>query len=53
MTTGCLWRPGAAGARHAGSIVSVSSAGGLRGGAAGCMTSKHALIGYTRNVAWT
>ncbi len=42
-------------ARHSGSIVNVSSAGGLRGGAAGCAytTSKHALIGYTRNVAWT
>jgi NAD(P)-dependent dehydrogenase (short-subunit alcohol dehydrogenase family) len=42
-------------AQKAGSIVSVSSAGGLRGGAAGCAytTSKHALIGYTRSVAWT
>ena len=42
-------------ARKSGSIVNVSSAGGLRGGAAGCAytTSKHALIGYTRSVAWT
>jgi NAD(P)-dependent dehydrogenase (short-subunit alcohol dehydrogenase family) len=42
-------------ARKSGSIVNVSSAGGLRGGTAGCAytTSKHALIGYTRSVAWT
>ncbi|MHB8960168.1 MAG: SDR family NAD(P)-dependent oxidoreductase [Candidatus Limnocylindrales bacterium] len=42
-------------AQKSGSIVNVSSAGGLRGGAAGCAytTSKHALIGYTRSVAWT
>jgi NAD(P)-dependent dehydrogenase (short-subunit alcohol dehydrogenase family) len=42
-------------AQHSGSIVNVSSSGGLRGGSAGCAytTSKHALIGYTRNVAWT
>ena len=42
-------------AQESGAIVNVSSAGGLRGGTAGCAytTSKHALIGYTRNVAWT
>ncbi len=42
-------------AQQSGSIVNVSSAGGLRGGTAGCAytTSKHAIIGYTRNVAWT
>jgi NAD(P)-dependent dehydrogenase (short-subunit alcohol dehydrogenase family) len=41
--------------RHAGSIVNVASIGSLRGGAAGVAytASKHALIGYTRNVAWT
>jgi len=41
--------------QKSGSIVNISSAGGLRGGAAGCAytTSKHALIGYTRSVAWT
>lgn len=41
--------------RGSGSIVNVSSVGGFRGGAAGVAytASKHALIGYTRNVAWT
>jgi NAD(P)-dependent dehydrogenase (short-subunit alcohol dehydrogenase family) len=38
-----------------GSIINVSSVGGLRGGAAGAAytTSKHAVIGYTRSVAWS
>jgi NAD(P)-dependent dehydrogenase (short-subunit alcohol dehydrogenase family) len=42
-------------AKRSGSIINVSSAGGLRGGTAGCAytTSKHALIGYTKSVAWT
>jgi NAD(P)-dependent dehydrogenase (short-subunit alcohol dehydrogenase family) len=42
-------------ARRSGAIVNVSSAGGLRGGAAGVAytVSKHAVIGYTRSVAWT
>lgn len=41
--------------RKTGSIVNVSSVGGFRGGAAGVAytASKHALVGYTRNVAWT
>jgi NAD(P)-dependent dehydrogenase (short-subunit alcohol dehydrogenase family) len=41
--------------RHSGSIVNVASVGGLRGGTAGVAytASKHALIGLTRNVAWT
>jgi NAD(P)-dependent dehydrogenase (short-subunit alcohol dehydrogenase family) len=41
--------------RKAGCIVNVASVGGFRGGAAGVAytTSKHAVIGYTRNVAWT
>lgn len=41
--------------RKGGSIINVSSVGGFRGGAAGSAytTSKHALIGYTRNLAWT
>lgn len=38
-----------------GAIVNVASVGGLRGGAAGVAytTSKHAVIGLTRSVAWT
>lgn len=41
--------------RKSGSIINVSSVGGFRGGAAGVAytASKHALIGYTRSVAWT
>jgi NAD(P)-dependent dehydrogenase (short-subunit alcohol dehydrogenase family) len=41
--------------RGSGVIVNVASVGGLRGGAAGAAytASKHALVGLTRNVAWT
>lgn len=41
--------------QKSGSIVNVGSVGGLRGGAAGAAytASKHALVGYTRSVAWT
>ena len=41
--------------RKSGAIVNVASVGGLRGGAAGAAytASKHALVGLTRNVAWT
>ena len=41
--------------RKADCIVNVASVGGFRGGAAGVAytASKHAIIGYTRNVAWT
>lgn len=41
--------------RKRGAIVNVASVGGIRGGAAGAAytTSKHALIGLTRNAAWT
>jgi NAD(P)-dependent dehydrogenase (short-subunit alcohol dehydrogenase family) len=41
--------------RHAGSIVNIASVGGLGGGAAGIAytTSKHAVIGLTRSIAWT
>jgi NAD(P)-dependent dehydrogenase (short-subunit alcohol dehydrogenase family) len=38
-----------------GSIVNIASIGGLHGGAAGAAytASKHALVGLTRNTAWT
>lgn len=41
--------------RKSGCIVNVASIGGFKGGAAGVAytASKHAIIGYTRNVAWT
>ena len=41
--------------RGAGTIVNVASVAGLRGGGAGIAytTSKHALIGMTRSIAWT
>jgi NAD(P)-dependent dehydrogenase (short-subunit alcohol dehydrogenase family) len=41
--------------RRSGSIVNVSSVGGLRGGTSGIAytASKHALIGLTRSIAWT
>ena len=41
--------------RHSGAIVNVSSIGGLGGGASGFAytTSKHAVIGMTRSLAWT
>ena len=41
--------------RHRGAIVNVGSIGGLGGGAAGAAytTSKHALTGLTRSIAWT
>lgn len=41
--------------RGAGTIVNVASVGGLRGGIAGAAytTSKHAVIGMTRSMAWT
>lgn len=42
-------------AQHAGAIVNIASVGGFRGGAAGIAytTSKHAVIGITRSIAWT
>jgi NAD(P)-dependent dehydrogenase (short-subunit alcohol dehydrogenase family) len=42
-------------AREYGAIVNVSSVGGLGGGASGFAytTSKHAVIGMTRSIAWT
>lgn len=41
--------------RHSGVIVNVASLGGLKGGTAGVAytASKHAILGYTRSVAWT
>jgi NAD(P)-dependent dehydrogenase (short-subunit alcohol dehydrogenase family) len=41
--------------RRAGAIVNIASVGGFRGGAAGVAytSSKHALIGLTRSIAWT
>jgi NAD(P)-dependent dehydrogenase (short-subunit alcohol dehydrogenase family) len=41
--------------RKSGCIVNVASVGGIRGGAAGVAytASKHAMVGYTRNVAWS
>jgi NAD(P)-dependent dehydrogenase (short-subunit alcohol dehydrogenase family) len=41
--------------RKSGAIVTVSSIGGLGGGASGFAytTSKHAVIGMTRSIAWT
>jgi len=41
--------------RKAGAIVNVASVGGFKGGTAGVAytASKHAVIGLTRNVAWT
>lgn len=41
--------------RGAGAIVNVASVAGLRGGGAGIAytTSKHALVGMTRSIAWT
>lgn len=41
--------------RKRGAIVNVGSVGGIRGAAAGAAytTSKHALVGLTRNAAWT
>jgi NAD(P)-dependent dehydrogenase (short-subunit alcohol dehydrogenase family) len=41
-------------AHDGGSIINISSVGGVRGGAAGVAytVSKHALVGMTRNTAW-
>ena len=41
--------------RRSGAIVNVASLGGLKGGTAGVAytASKHAIVGYTKNVAWT
>jgi NAD(P)-dependent dehydrogenase (short-subunit alcohol dehydrogenase family) len=41
--------------QQSGAIVNVASVGGFRGGAAGIAytTSKHAVIGLTRSIAWT
>lgn len=41
-------------AHDGGSIINIASTGGLHGGAAGAAytTSKHALVGLTRNTAW-
>ncbi len=41
--------------RGSGVIINVASVGAIRGGAAGAAytTSKHALVGLTRSVAWT
>ncbi len=41
-------------AQGSGSIINVASVGGIEGGAAGVAytTSKHALVGMTRNTAW-